>query len=252
MGRSDRWPASLLLVRHGESLGNVAAETARTAGAAWIDVAERDMDVVLSERGRRQADALGVWLADQGRSRPTVALASPYARARETACRAVVAGHLDLELTFDERLREREFGMFDRLTARGIAERFPDQADARTRVGKFYYRPPGGESWCDVALRVRSVLDSVTREHPGEHVLVVAHEVVVLMFRYVLEHMDETTVLATGRTEQLANCSVTSFEYDGRLGRRGGMRLRRYNETVAVEEAGVTVTAEPDVPVGPR
>jgi hydroxyethylthiazole kinase-like uncharacterized protein yjeF len=46
--------------------------------------------------------------------------------------------------------------------------KFPDQADLYARLKKFYYRPPGGESWCDVILRLRSMLDSLSREYPAE------------------------------------------------------------------------------------
>jgi hypothetical protein len=34
--------------------------------------------------------------------------------------------------------------------------------------------------------------------------------------------LDEATVLEIGRSERLANCGVTAFEYDPALGRRGG------------------------------
>ncbi len=252
MPRSERWPASLLLVRHGESAGNVARDQAEASGAAWIDIAERDMDVVLSELGARQADAVGHWLADRAQARPTVALTSPYVRACNTATIALEAAGLDIELAVDERLREREFGVLDRLTKRGIEERFPDQAQARARIGKFYHRPPGGESWCDVALRVRSALETMAREHAGEDVLVVAHQVVILMFRYVLEQLTEQEILAIGRGEELANCSVTTFVHDPGLRGRGGMRLERFNEAVALRQAGEPVTREPDAPVAPR
>jgi 2,3-bisphosphoglycerate-dependent phosphoglycerate mutase len=243
--RHDRWPASLLLVRHGQSAGNLARDAAEAAGAAWIDIEERDMDVPLSERGERQAAAVGRWLHRLGRERPTVAFASPHLRARQTACIALEAAGLDLPLLLDERLREREFGVLDRLTHRGIAERFPAEAEARARIGKFYHRPPGGESWCDVALRVRSFLDSVTREHGGERVFVAAHEVVILMFRYVLEHLSERDVLDAAHQEQLANCSVTCFVHDRRIRPSGGMRLQAFNEPLALEEAGEPVTREP-------
>lgn len=252
MRRSDGWPASILLVRHGESAGNVARDEAEASGAAWIDIAERDMDVALSELGVRQAAAVGAWLADRDVDSPTVALTSPYVRALTTATSALEAAGLDIELAVDERLREREFGVLDRLTKRGIEERFPDQAEARARIGKFYHRPPGGESWCDVALRVRSVVESVAREHAGEHVLVVAHQVVILMFRYVLEQLTEEQILAIGRGEELANCSITTFVHDPDLRDRGGMRLETFNEAVALEEAGAPVTSEPDAPVAPR
>jgi broad specificity phosphatase PhoE len=211
------------------------------------------MDVPLSALGERQALALGDWLGGLGRDAPTAALASPYARACHTANLALTAADLThVELVADERLREREFGVLDRLTKVGIEQRFPREAEARKRVGKFYHRPPGGESWCDVALRVRSLLDSLTREHAGERVLVVAHQVVILMFRYVLEHLSEQDILAIDRAEELANCSVTSFVFDRHLGPSGGMRLERFNDPVAVAEAGEPVTKEPDAPVGPR
>src|SRR5690349_11608744 len=57
-----RWPDRLLLVRHGESAGNVARDAAHAAGQARIDIAGRDADVPLSERGKVQSAALGRWL----------------------------------------------------------------------------------------------------------------------------------------------------------------------------------------------
>src|SRR3954466_14478939 len=211
---SARWPRELILVRHGESAGNVARDLAESSGEEWIDIADRDMDVPLSDRGREQAQALGCWLKDLGPRAPTVAIASPYRRAADTATVATATSGLDINAVLDERLREREFGILDRLTRKGIVARHPTEAEARTRVGKFYYRPPGGESWCDVALRVRSALDTIAREYAGEPVLVVAHEVVILMFRYVLEQLTEQEVLAVGAETALANCGVTEFVAD--------------------------------------
>jgi broad specificity phosphatase PhoE len=252
MRRLSHWPASLTLVRHGESIGNVARVAAESAGHHLIDIAERDMDVPLSPRGEEQAAAVGRWLRTLPRTaRPQVALSSPYRRACHTAEIALASGGLRIRVVLDERLREREFGVLDRLTKSGIIERFPDQAEARARVGKFYHRPPGGESWSDVTLRVRSVLDSITREYGGQHVMIVAHQVVILMFRYVIERMTEAEILALDRSNELANCSITSFRAVGRRGSRG-MRLERFNELVALEETDAPVTAEPDVPVAPR
>src|SRR6478672_7143008 len=80
-----RWPDVLWIVRHGESAGNVARDAAEAAGLPLIDIAERDVDVPLSELGRRQARALGAWFAQRREDeRPTVVLSSPYARALET------------------------------------------------------------------------------------------------------------------------------------------------------------------------
>jgi len=114
-------------------------------------------------------------------------------------------------MVIDERLREREFGILDRHTRVGIRERFPDQAEARARIGKFYHRPPGGESWCDVILRLRSVLDTISLHYsqPGSRMLIVTHQVVVLCFRYLIEEMTEEQVLAIDRDADVVNCGVT-------------------------------------------
>jgi len=249
------WPDVLWLARHGESAGNVARDAAEAAGLPVIDIADRDMDVPLSPLGQRQAIALGQWLADVDGGPPTVVLTSPYVRARGTtdlALEAAGLGRDDVHVVVDERLREREFGVLDRLTKLGIQQRYPEQAELLARVGKFYHRPPGGESWCDVILRARNVVDTITRDHRGERVLVVCHQVVVLMFRYLLEDLTEQEILEVDRKEELANCSVGSYVFDPDAGEGGRMIRRLWNHVAPVVEAGERVTAEPDDPIAPR
>ena len=252
MSGADRWPESLWLVRHGESAGNVARFAAEAAGHTVIDVAERDMDVALSARGKAQARALGDWIADQP-DRPTHTLVSPYVRAQQTAKIALEAsGCEDVCVDADERLREREFGILDRLTTDGIREHHPEQAAARAFLGKFYHRPPGGESWADVALRVRSVVDSIGLHYAGERLLVVTHQVVIMVFRYLLEHLNEQELLAIDKTEKVANCSVTVYEFDPSPSRFGGMKLKVFNDVSALRDEGEPITTEPDAQVAPR
>jgi len=250
------WPASIWLVRHGESAGNVARDHAEDHGLPMIDIALRDMDVPLSSRGEHQARALGAWLAGEPASRrPTCTLSSPYVRAQTTARLVLETSGCDarqIDIEVDERLREREFGILDRLTRPGIEARHPEQAAARAFLGKFYHRPPGGESWADVALRLRSVLDSIGRQYAGERLLVVTHQVVILVFRYLLERLSEAQLLAIDREADIANCAITVFEYDATAGRHGGMSLRRWNDASAVLAAGEPVTTEPDARVAPR
>jgi probable phosphoglycerate mutase len=243
-------------VRHGESAGNVARDRAEAAGHPEIDVEHRDMDVPLSPLGEEQAAALGAWMRLQpDEVRPTHTLASPYVRAVQTARIALEASGCradDVDVEVDERLREREFGILDRLTKAGIEARFPEQAAARAFLGKFYHRPPGGESWADVALRLRSMLDSVSRQYAGERLLVVGHQVGVLVFRYLLERLSEQELLAIDREVEVANCSLTVYELDPDIGRLGGMRLRRFNDVSPLERAGEPVTEEPDARIAPR
>ena len=243
-------PSALWLLRHGESAGNLARDQAHAAGLDRIVIdAARDMDVPLSPLGEEQAAAVGKWLRDQPRGvQPTAAFSSPYLRARSTA--AIVleeAGLGGIERIVDERLREREFGILDRLTRHGIETLHPEQAALRSALGKFYHRPPGGESWCDVILRLRTVLDMLFLQQRGQRVLLVCHSVVVLCFRYLLEQMTEEQILEIDRQADVANCSLTTYELAG-----GALRLDKFNFVVPLQEEGTPVTTEPDVALKPK
>lgn len=201
-------------------------------------------------------DALGRWFAaGSGHGRPDVILCSPYIRARETARRFREAGGADKDepICADERLREKEFGILDGLTTSGVAAELPQQAEFRRLLGKFYHRPPGGESWCDVILRLRSLLDTVSLHYGGRNVMIVAHQVVVLCLRYVIEGLSEEEILAIDRQRDVANCSVTEYAFDAGAGKDGGLVLVRYNEVAPVEQDPVAqVTRAPDPIVAAR
>ena len=254
--REQQWPETLWIVRHGQSAGNVARDLAEREGHPVVQIATRDVDVPLSELGGHQAAALGRWFGQMPRERrPNVVLTSTYLRAQETARVVVEAAGIRPEevcVVVDERLREREFGILDALTRHGIMERHPQQSFFMSRLGKFYHRPPGGESWCDVILRLRSVMDTLSRDYCKDRVLIVVHQVVVLCFRYLLERLTEEQILAIDRQANVANCSVTTYEFDPRLGRGGELALRQYNFVAPLEEAGEPVTRTPDAPVAPK
>ncbi|MEO6367970.1 MAG: histidine phosphatase family protein, partial [Steroidobacteraceae bacterium] len=153
----------------------------------------------------------------------------------------------------DERLREREFGILDGLTTAGIVQFFPEQAQFRALLGKFYHRPPGGESWCDVILRLRSAIDTLSLHYAGRRVLIVTHEVVVLCVRYLLEELDEARILSIDREGDVANCAVTEYVYQDRSdGKEGTMVLQRFNETAPLQEKGAPITTAPDATVAAK
>ncbi|WP_294390136.1 histidine phosphatase family protein [uncultured Sphingomonas sp.] len=252
---TQRWPERLWIVRHGQSAGNVARDAALAAELHRIAIDGRDVDVPLSPLGERQAHALGLWFGEQPEGdRPDALLVSPYVRAVRTAELFRDAGGMAGERLFcrDERLREKEFGMLDGLTTSGIATAYPEQAEFRRLLGKFYHRPPGGESWCDVILRLRSVLDTVSLHYGGRRVMIVCHQVVVLCLRYIIERMDEAAILAIDRQANVANCGVTEYRFDPGEGTMGGLRLARYNDVVPVEQEGEVSTAAPDPIVAAR
>ena len=243
-------------MRHGESAGNVARDAADKAGIARIDIAARDVDVPLSALGHEQSEALGNWFAQQeDAARPNVVVSSPYRRSVQSAeiiHRYISKDRPAAPIILDERLREKEFGILDRLTHKGIEELHPDQADFRRLLGKFYHRPPAGESWCDVILRLRSSLDTISLHHANERVLIVAHQVVVLCMRYIIENLSEADVLRIDAGGDVANCGVTEYEFDPSAGTAGQMVLRRYNFVAPLQAAGAEVTAEKDANVAAR
>jgi probable phosphoglycerate mutase len=179
-----------------------------------------------------------------------VVLVSPYRRALETAsliCEeaGITVSRADGSYVVDERLREKEFGVLTGLTKAGIASRHPHEHELRMLFGKFYHRPPGGESYPDVIMRLRSILGTVTREYAaGDRVLIVCHSVVVNCFRYLLERMTEQEILEQDRTNEVRNCSVTGYRYDGAGGRRGqgSLRAERINDVRPLLAAGVQVS----------
>jgi broad specificity phosphatase PhoE len=252
----QKWPQTLWIVRHGQSAGNVARDAAEAAGLPLIDILTRDVDTPLSDLGREQARALGRWFGEMSDDqRPTVILCSPYVRARETATIVLETSGLSVDsITFntDERLREKEFGILDRLTKYGIVQKYPELSEQRSHVGKFYFRPPGGESWCDVILRLRNVIDTITREYRRERVLIVGHQVIVTCFRYLFERLNEEQILSIDRAGDIPNCSVTSYEFDPTRGKHGKLVPALVSFVAPLLEAGAPVTADPDVPAAPK
>ena len=219
-------------------MGNRADAAAREAASEELDLHDRDADVELSPLGRDQAAAVGRWLADAPEEwRPTLVVTSPYRRAADTARTAV--GELQVPLLVDERLRERDLGAFDGLTGRGIRARHPEEAARRDKVGKFYYQPPSGESWADVALRVRSFLADLRHGFDGERIWVFTHQAVIMSFRYVLEDIDEQRLLEIDREIQIPNASFTRFERSG-----DGFGLDVFADTRAVGEHSVVTEEE--------
>jgi probable phosphoglycerate mutase len=232
----------LLLVRHGESIGNVAREEAESSGALSIAMPMRDADVPLSELGVQQARAVGRWLAESPERLPTAVWTSPYLRARQTARTALGELATAPPLRQDERIRDRELGVLDLLTKNGVITGFPAEAQRRSWLGKFYYRPPGGESWADLVLRIRSFLADLDRGPGQGRQLIVSHDAVILLFRYVLEQLDEDAVFEIARSGSVSNASVSLLvRQDG----DPGWRTAVYNDQKHLETYGAQPTDHP-------
>lgn len=241
--------SELVLVRHGESVGNLAASAASEKGLTRLDLSYRDPDTPLSDNGVSQAMALGRHVAALPEARrPRVVLSSPYVRATSTMEHAMAGLSGTVRVVSDERLRERDLGLFDGLTGRGITEEYPQEAERRAAMGKFYYRPPGGESWTDVVLRVRSLLTDARRDHPDARLWVFTHQAVIMAFRYIVESMSEQALLMADADTPLGNCSMTTY----RPGDDGTLALVAYGQVDHIESSDAETThEEPHAPQDP-
>lgn len=219
-------------MRHAESEANYHRQYLEKIDSplTHLQLAYRDVDVPLTEQGRKQAGIVGRALA-AGHPPFDVAYVSPYLRTRETAalaCEGLSPRPVEVR---EERLREREFGILEGLTKKGLRALHPEESERRLKVGKYYYRPPGGESYPDVNLRVHSFLGTLVREHAGQRVLVVTHSVVVLSFRRLIERLEEDKVLELDRHDEPKNASLSVYESEpGPTGGRG-LSLLEWNVT---------------------
>ncbi len=143
----------LILVRHGESLANVAV------------VLQGQSEGELTEKGIQQADLLGVHLRDFHIDRM---LASDLRRARETV--AQISRHLPTPIEYSALVREWDMGNLDGLPPAALQEAV--QASGQSF---FEYKPQGGERLVDVFERARKLMENLGNEKQKETVLVVSH-----------------------------------------------------------------------------
>ena len=218
--------SELILIRHGQSASNVAFPEADAAGLLESGLTGRDADVHLTDVGVAQAQAVGRWLAAlPAGAAPEVVITSPYLRARETWRIAAETSGLELaEPVTDDRLVDRLMGDLEMLTRAAIAQRFPDEPGRLEQSGIYRYRPPNGEAFDDIARRLTAFLTDLNRDHAGHRVVVVAHDAVVLMMRYVIEGLDWEALAAIEEQGRVLNASITRFD-----GSSGRLVLDSYN-----------------------
>ena len=150
----------LLLIRHGESEGNLARVFTHTPA------------VPITETGRAQVERAAEWVA--ARYRPSRIVTSPFVRARQTA--DILARRLGLPVTVETDLRERSYGDLAGQPY-ASARALPDFDPATYWL---WHPPGGGESLLEVAARAGAALDRVARSGPDDEVLVVSHGAVMM------------------------------------------------------------------------
>ncbi|GAA4579685.1 hypothetical protein GCM10023194_05950 [Planotetraspora phitsanulokensis] len=185
------------------------------------------MKIALTGLGRRQAADVGRWLSAPDRV-PDIVWCSPYLRAGQTwslARRELIAtGRRVPCVRVDARLRDRHRGLLHHLPPAEVRERFPEEAGREEREGMLRYRPPDGESFMDVAARLRTVWQDISGDMVHQRVLVVAHDAVVLFLRQIIEELSGDEIMRIASTGLAGNGSVTTWERQ-----EDGFRLASYD-----------------------
>ena len=154
----------LLLIRHGESEGNRDRVFTRTP------------EVPLTPTGRQQARATGEFLRE--RYAPTLLVSSPFTRARQTA--EIIGEVLGLSPAIDDDLQERCYGEYAGLPYDTARPQFDPKA-------YWSWRPPGGETLEEVAVRVGRALDRISSLAHHRDAVVVSHGAVMMaLWRHVM------------------------------------------------------------------
>lgn len=96
-------------------------------------------------------------------------------------------------------------------------------------------------------------MDMIALHYAGRRVMIVAHQVVVLCLRYVIENMSEEQILGIDAEGDVANCSITEYRLDANAPPHGQLVLFKYNAVEHLEgDTAADVTAEPERTAGVR
>ena len=210
--RSVTLPTKLILVRHGQTVHNVAG---RIAGST---------DSPLSELGYEQAASVAEHVA------ATYALdvlyASPLQRALHTALAiGERTGHAP---RLRDDLRELNFGDLENSNQSEIAEALPEAWRASRDFADLDFAWPNGERRGDFFERVRKAMGEIVATHRSQTVGVVAHGAVIGSF---------LADVAEGKPWDwqrylMFNCALSIVVEDG-----GALRLALYNECAFLPES---------------
>jgi probable phosphoglycerate mutase len=138
------------------------------------------LDIPLNGIGQVQALAASKVLA---REKFDAIYSSDLTRARQTA--EPTAGLLSLKIILEKELRERHYGIFERLTYAEVKVRFPeDYARFEARDPEYAFRT--GEALKDFSARSISILTRIVETNPGKSILVFTHGGVLdMLYRHV-------------------------------------------------------------------
>ncbi|MFZ2310899.1 MAG: histidine phosphatase family protein [Patescibacteria group bacterium] len=210
-----RMPEDLYLVRHGQSVGNLARkkyeENQDESAILEIFSQIHESEYELTPLGIEQAKLAGAWLKKEGLIYFDRMLVSSNKRAKQTAS---YLGLPEVKWMIDFNLRECDGGLFSVIAP---SERDLNYADQQKfyDTQPFLFRPPQGESMADLCQRIKIILDTLARECSGKKVIIVCHGHVIRAFRIILERMSpqrsNELILNKNDQDRVPNCSILHY-----------------------------------------
>ncbi len=160
--RSKEVPTTIYFVRHGET---ILTPTRKFSGTGALDPE-------LTADGLAQAERVA---AEVAKLEPEILISSPLKRARQTA--DAIARATGLSVIDDTDWYELSFGSWDGKSIEEVKAETPE--DYQAWVNSSSYRPGGGESYDEAAVRIDAAMEKVLSQYPGQKVVVVTHNGVI-------------------------------------------------------------------------
>jgi 2,3-bisphosphoglycerate-dependent phosphoglycerate mutase len=186
----------LVLIRHGESLGNaLKCESAVYTGRWDCNLTERGYQQAISLIGTPILENIDAWYS------------SNLIRTIETAKTIT-----DRDIIVDQRLQERSLGEFEGLTIESVKKDpryikyFTDPEFMQFR-NSFTVKAPGGENYGDVCERVRDFLQELASKD-YKKVAIVTHHCVIRCIVKILNNLSEEETLSF----KVNNCEPISVQ----------------------------------------
>jgi probable phosphoglycerate mutase len=160
--RSSEVPTMIYFIRHGET---ILTPTRKFSGVGALDPE-------LTADGLAQAELVATEVA---KLEPEVLISSPLQRTSQTA--EAIARVTGLEINFEKDWFELSFGDWDGKSIEEVKAEDPDGYQAWLNSSS--YRPGGGESYDEAAIRIDEALERLVAQYPGKKVVVVTHNGVI-------------------------------------------------------------------------
>jgi len=210
-------PALLVVVRHGESVRNTFDVHDGIEKMPREIATTPDHLIPLTEQGERQARNTGIGLREEFGGFDIV-FHSPWLRTTQTAKLIAEALPPNTPLRRNLFLTEQHFGQLDPALWPHRLDRYEAAYQLfelqREIMGRFYCRPPDGESWADVCIRTHQFLGILFRpDYAGKRVLLVTHGVTQQSFRYHLEYPTEEELVEEYQRDRNRNCGVGAYTH---------------------------------------